>query len=54
MLSNTGYESWENPPEEYEEPYFDECEADELRHDKRHEFEQQCGQYIDSITKDFL
>lgn len=36
MLSNTGYESWENPPEEYEEPYFDEGLVEEIRYLKKY------------------
>lgn len=39
MLSSTGYESWENSPEEYREKEFDECYADELRNLKQESIE---------------
>ena len=39
MLSNTGYESWENPLEYYIEKEFDECYAEELRHNKKSNYD---------------
>lgn len=40
MLSNTGYESWESPSEDYIEKEFDECYAEELRYNKKNNYDE--------------